>query len=211
MSPSKKRNVLWAGFLASLLVLLWTIGGLFRHSQASPRAVLVDQYTDAGSLPWVALDGGELSMRDLVVDTRVSSTEATSAADAYLVPYVPRDGAPREGPLALIRFDAEHFEERFPGVHARLSGDDSEGQADVHSARTAGPVRGMELSEGALPPLVRKFVGDRWGTLGSDVVIIDADARPNSRKARLALAWVAFALVGLLGFQILRRSPSASS
>ncbi|MEM8712742.1 MAG: hypothetical protein AAGG01_17460 [Planctomycetota bacterium] len=205
MSPKFKRNVLWGSFASSLLILVWTIGGMVTQSQAGPRSVPVERYTDAGSSPWVSIAGGELSMRDLVVDTRVSSSEATSSAEAYLVPYVPRDGVAREGPLALIRFDAERFEERFPAVHARLNGDHPDrDESDVASARTAGPVRGMELSDRALPPLVRKFVGDRWGTVGSDVVIIDADARPESRRRSLALAWGALILAALFGAQILR-------
>lgn len=206
----------YCGLLAGICALVSTshtalFGGESFPSRASIESVLVGQ--ERGD--WLTLERGTLLMTELVVDTEVANGSGVACPSAYLVPYVAESvaGPPLEqltaeatpGSLAVIRFEPEDFEARFPAAHGLLS----EGRAldhellDVIFDRRSCEVLRADAAD--LSPNIRHFLMDRWHIDDNELLVFNAGAKPMSRMVAVLLASTGLGLLLAAALALFRR------
>ena len=182
-------------------------GGESFPSRAPIESVLVGQ--ERGQ--WLTLERGTLLMTELVVDTRVANGSGAASPAEYLVPYVskeisgpPAAAAPLKS-LAVIRFEPEDFEARFPAAYALLSDGQSldHGLLDVVFDRRSCEV--LRADPFDLSPNTRHFLMDRWDIGESELLLFDAGAKPMSRTVAILLACTGLGLLLAAAMSLLRR------
>lgn len=203
----------YCGLLAGICALTATshtalLGGESFPSRASIESVLVGQERGL----WLTLERGTLLMTELVVDTQVANGTGAASPSAYLVPYVseavsgPFPVLAGSESLAVIRFEPDDFEARFPAAHALVSEGESldKGLLDVVFDRRSCEVLRADATD--LSPHVRHFLLDRWGIEEGALLLFNAGAQPMSRLVAVFLASAGLGLALAAGIVLFRRA-----